>query len=454
MSTQYRTVEPAQQINEEKSQEIAKQLEEYLNPLLICLDAYLDKRLVKTLVQAIAAIVMFRNQEQGLNLSELGSYITKASQAPAGTKRVDRLLISPKWSKEVIDEILLQQADQQKQTMEAAGEQLISIWDGSVIENPSSEQVEGMCAVVSSTAKNLRKSKKGAFNKPGGRPTVVLGVELIGGILLGNSDIPILTNMKRWTRKGEMGSTQREEEEKILEKLAHLWGKTVIHVFDRGYAGAPWLKRLIAYDIQFVIRWKKKHLFYNAKGEKMPLSQMGRGKRSWGHKLLWDFKKRAYVKTGVVAVPVWHGETEKPLWVVIVRQKGEPWYLITDIAIETEEQAWNIVFIYRRRWKIETCFRYEKCELALETIRLMQWEKREKLFLLVTLAYSFLLSLLSDTCKTVREWVLRFYCHRTGKRLRESVVPIYRLRWAISRLWLDFRPNFAFSALQITPKSG
>jgi hypothetical protein len=113
-----------------------------------------------------------------------------------------------------------------------------------------------------------------------------LRVELIGGILLGNSDIPILTNMKRWTRKGEMGSTQREEEEKILEKLAHLWGKTVIHVFDRGYAGSPWLKRLIAYDIQFVIRWKKKHLFYNAKGEKMPLSQMGRGKRSWGHKLL------------------------------------------------------------------------------------------------------------------------------------------------------------------------
>jgi hypothetical protein len=160
------------------------------------------------------------------------------------------------------------------------------------------------------------------------------------------------------------------------------------------------------------------------------------------------------VKTGVVAVPVWLGETEKPLWVVIVRQKGEPWYLITDIAIETEEQAWNIVFIYRRRWKIETCFRYEKCELALETIRLMQWEKREKLFLLVTLAYSFLLSLLSDTCKTVREWVLRFYCHRTGKKLRESVVPIYRLRWAISHLWLDFRPNFAFSALQITPKSG
>src|ERR1700681_3313745 len=151
MSTQYGTTESGQQIDEEKSQELAKQLEEYLNPLLTCLDAYLDKRLVKTLVQAVAAIVIFRNQEQGLNLSELGSYITKPAQAPAGTKRIDRLLASPKWSKEVIDELLLHQANDQKRTMEAAGEQLLSIWDGSVIENPFSEHVEGMCAVVSST---------------------------------------------------------------------------------------------------------------------------------------------------------------------------------------------------------------------------------------------------------------------------------------------------------------
>jgi hypothetical protein len=454
MSIQYDTAKAGQQIGEEKSQELASQLEEYLNPLLMGLDAYLDKRLVRTFVQAIAAILIFRNQEQGLNLSELGSYITQPSQAPAGTKRMDRLIQSPKWSKELIDELLIQKENEQKQRMEAAGEQILYIWDGSVIENPYSEHIDGMCAVVSSTAKNLRKAKKGAFNQPGGRPTVVLGTELIGGILLGNSDIPVLTTMKQWTRKGEMASNHQEEEGKILEKLSRMWGKSVIHVFDRGYAGAPWLKRLIASESHFVIRWKKKHFFYNAKGEKQLLSQMGKGKRSWGHKLVWDFKKRANVKTGVVAVPIWHGETEKPLWVVIVRQKGEPWYLVTDIPIETEEQAWKIVFIYRRRWKIETCFRYEKCELAIETLRLMHWKKREKLFLLVVLAYSFLLSLLSDTSQPIREWLLRHYCHRTGKRLRESVVPIYRLRWAMSRLWQDFRPLFAFSALQVTPKSG
>jgi hypothetical protein len=155
MSRQYRIQASEQQINSEKSQEIATHLEEYLGPLVECLDAYLDKRLVRTLVQAVAAIVTFRNQKQGLNISELGTYITNPAQAPAGTKRLDNLLDSPKWSKEVIDESLLTQAHKQKQVMEKEEEQLLYIWDGSVMESPYSEQVEGMCAVISSKAKNL-----------------------------------------------------------------------------------------------------------------------------------------------------------------------------------------------------------------------------------------------------------------------------------------------------------
>jgi hypothetical protein len=70
MSRQYRTQDFEQQIHVEKSQELTTHLEEYLGPLVDCLDAYLDKRRVRTLVQAVAAIVTFRNQKQGLNLSE------------------------------------------------------------------------------------------------------------------------------------------------------------------------------------------------------------------------------------------------------------------------------------------------------------------------------------------------------------------------------------------------
>jgi hypothetical protein len=82
------------------------------------------------------------------------------------------------------------------------------------------------------------------------------------------------------------------------------------------------------------------------------------------------------------------------------------------------------------------CFRYNKSELASESPRLWTWERREKLLLLVTLCYAFLLSLLAEELTAVRSWLLRHFCHRTGKRGRESSAPLYRLRAALSRLWL------------------
>ncbi len=69
------------------------------------------------------------------------------------------------------------------------------------------------------------------------------------------------------------------------------------------------------------------------------------------------------------------------------------------------------------------------------------WEGRQKFLLLVTLAYAFLLSLLRDDHQPIRQWLLRYWCHRTGKRSRETSTPLYRLRAALSRLWLAHLPT-------------
>jgi hypothetical protein len=62
----------------------------------------LDKRLVRTLLQCLMAIIRLRNTPQALWLSELGSYLQGydgyASSATAGTKRVGKLLRSVKWT--------------------------------------------------------------------------------------------------------------------------------------------------------------------------------------------------------------------------------------------------------------------------------------------------------------------------------------------------------------------
>jgi hypothetical protein len=100
-----------------------------------------------------------------------------------------------------------------------------------------------------------------------------------------------------------------------------------------------------------------------------------------------------------------------------------------------------VVQAYARRWQIEMSLRFNKSELALESPRLWSWERRLKLLMMVTLAYAFLLALL----RLPREWlcqVLRAWCHRTGKRSRETPTPLYRLRLALSRLFAAHPPHF------------
>jgi hypothetical protein len=109
--------------------------------------------------------------------------------------------------------------------------------------------------------------------------------------------------------------------------------------------------------------------------------------------------------------------------------------------VKMETQAWKVFFAYRRRWKIEVSFRYAKCELALECPRLWSLEARLKLLGMVMLVYAFLLSLLDPVHHELVQALLRFKCHRTGKRCKETIAPLYRLRWALSRLWDDYRPH-------------
>ena len=431
----------------QEAQRLAQELETYLGPLLVWLDALLDKRLVRTFVEGIAAIIRFRNRAQGLCLSELGSYLHEGKSAPAGTKRLGNLLRAFGWDKKLIERYLWMKADERIEELEKSGEEALNVWDESVIEKTESEKTEGLCAVKSSKAVRLRKQRKGVWNPPTGKPITVLGMEWIGMLLLGMHGVPVVATMRWWTRKGKEASTQREQEKQLAWEVAGRWGRRVIHIFDRGYVGGPWLEYLCMLKLRFVIRWKHGHKFWDKEGNEKKLWEIARGKRSVASKEVWDVQKRCWRKMSVVALPVRHAKYAGPLWLVVGRMKKEPWYLITNEPIETVEDMWKVIFAYARRWQIEMMFRYGKSELAMESPRMRKWEDREKLLLMVTLVYAYLLSLLSPAFSKAREWLLRQYCHRTGKRCREAKLPLYRLRWALSRFWNEHRPVFRFTFL-------
>lgn len=436
MQSQYATASSSSQ---EASTTLYEHLDHFLEPLLRQLAVQLDVRLVRTFLGCLQVLIQFRDSTRNLLLSELGAFLCSPAHAPAGTKRLSRLLHSPKWTASLLTHFLWQQAEHQLIMLEQAHEDALAVWDETVLEKPESVKSEGLCPVRSSTAHRLQRIKPGFFTPPTSKPTFVPGFRWLGLLLTGRSGgPPTLAAMQWWTSRGENASTRRKEETALVQRAAQAWGRRVLHLFDRGFAGEPWLAELLGHQLRFVLRWPKEYLLQEqATGRHKKPAQLSIGRKSWGQRALWDSHQHRWHQVGVLAVPVRHPHVAAPLWLVISRPGTghRPWYLLTSEAVKTEEEAWRIVLAYCRRWQIEECWRYEKSELGAESVRLWWWDEREKLLLMVSLVYAFLLSLMEEVLTPLRSWLLDHWCPRTGKRCRLTTTPLYRLRLALSYLW-------------------
>lgn len=426
-------------------------LSAFVAPLLRELDFRLDARLVRTFEASLEAILVLRNRAMGLLLSELGGFLLSPEHAPAGTKRLSNLLRSGKWGEKHVKRFLWQRADAHLKELEASGEEALALWDQSVLEKPESLEAEGLCAVRSSKAARLRRIKPGFYNPPGGRPVFVPGFEWLGVMLCGLSrrgGPAVLALMHWWTKRGEHAADARSVQIQVLLSCMKAWGRRVIHVFDRGYAGFAWLSVLLFQQARFVVRWPKHYRLQARKldgppaqrrGEEQAAWELARGKKRWGEKHVYDTHAKERRTIRIVALPVFHPQGMTPLWLVVASagEGREPWYLLTSETVETEEQAWRIYFAYHRRWQVEMAFRFNKCELGMESPRLWKFENRLKLLAMVALVYAFLVSLLGPDLHALVEEILRRFCHRTGKRGRETSAPLYRIRAAISRLLMS-----------------
>jgi hypothetical protein len=125
MSSQYLTRREEPQVPPYPAAEMAQGLytglARFLAPLLIELDARIDKRLVRTFLQTVTVILTFRDRVNGLLLSEMGGYLDTPDKAPAGTKRLSRLLHCAKWSAELIRFYLWRRATQRLSSWKKAG---------------------------------------------------------------------------------------------------------------------------------------------------------------------------------------------------------------------------------------------------------------------------------------------------------------------------------------------
>ena len=98
----------------------------YLKPFLEQLHRKVDRRLVKTLLDLVLVILMHRNRNNGLLLSELGDQLLGGERGPAGGKRIASFLHSV-----LILNYLWKRAHEKVKDLHSQQEEGYVIWDES-----------------------------------------------------------------------------------------------------------------------------------------------------------------------------------------------------------------------------------------------------------------------------------------------------------------------------------
>lgn len=93
----------------------------------------------------------------------------------------------------------------------------------------------------------------------------------------------------------------------------------------------------------------------------------------------------------------------------MVRQGGgrEPWDLLTEEPVETQEQAWEVVYASTMRWNSEEHVRFDTAERLLETFRVPDEEAPRTRLLLGILATRLLQSSLTLALAPTRTRLLQ-----------------------------------------------
>ena len=435
-----------QPIRQKSGEFLLTQSQTYLSSLEKALSKKIDDRFVRTFYNLFIAILMFRNRPMGLLLSELGGFITGFSSAPAGTKRIGRLLGCEKWTHQSIDDFFFTRGKQRITDLSTSSKRPLLLWDDSRIEKSESSFLGGLCSVFSSKAQRLTRIRPGFFNPPSKR-ICTTGYKWTGVMLSALGEVPSVFNMTWWTTRGKHKEHGTNIIYRMLRKIHQQIGSAALHVFDRGYANADMLEWLINFKQDFLIRWKSNHLFVNEQGEIKKIYNIARSYKAKASKQVRD-KERKKLKTITIAwAPIIHPEfPDNQLYLIIIRDKhytNSPMYLITSIPILNVKTAWEMCFSYIHRWEIEQSFRCCKSELSMESPRLWFFDRTLKLLAIVSLVYDFLLRMLGNWKPWTRQ-LFATWCHRTGNRYRKAAIPIYRLRAAISMalLALFFEKHF------------
>jgi hypothetical protein len=365
-------------------------------PILAQLRAYLedyawifpDERLYRRFVEAIKGLIAARVPI----VAQIAAAVIR-SHDPRRTfhvaKRYYRWLDNPRLD----HRSLLKPAYAQTQQLFAdqADEYQLVILDFSNLEKPYGYKFELLCTLKASGLRVGPRCRRGRV--PGYNQLLALAV--------GQKKVG-LTFAKTISYKTEdFVSLNRDIFRAIRYSRVILKGHKLRFVCDRGFDDEKTFAFVVNLDEEFIIRLYHNRLLQLRRGRALTerlLEEVVKGTRLRIRFTAW-FKVRGRWRQCPVTLgyrKVWLPGHNHPYWLVVsnVYGMGQQWILLTNVPIQSVQQAKEIWFNYRRRWSVENAFRFLKKEgLRWEDFKVLGWEAIRRLVNLVLIAALFLLNI-------------------------------------------------------------
>ena len=347
-----------------------------------------DKRLYRRIAQAVKGVI-----GAGAPIITRIAAAVIQSEDPRRTfyvsKRYYRLLRNPRFDHQQLLKPIY--AHTRELLPEKQSDYVLVVLDFSNLEKPYGYRFEDLSTLKASGLRvgpRCRHGKVPGYNQ---LMALALGAKSVG--LVFAKTISYLTD--------DFVSLNREIFRAIRYARAILTGHKLRFVCDRGFDDEKTFAFVTSLDEEFVIRLYHDRTVLVDKGEarfERPLKEVADEIPCPIRFDAW-FKRGGRWRKSLVTLgfaQVWLPDHERPYSLVVSHVHGvdQHWMLLTNVPITNVDQAREIWLNYRRRWRIETTFRFlQRDGLRWEDFRVLDFQAIRRLITLVLIAALFLLNI-------------------------------------------------------------
>jgi hypothetical protein len=396
--------------------ELTDRFAAYLAPLLARLMQELDHRLVRSVREALLAILVHPRPSQALMLTTFAEQSPHRPRLIHTVKRFYRLLHHPDFHAPTVRRWLTERSTAR---WDPAADELVLV-DGSELVKPYAVRMEHLARVPNPLTK-----QGGPRTMPGYLLLAAVRTTLARGMAQ-------LVDWQLYSTRQPGFRSENQVTMRFLDRLLVRVGRHAVLVMDRGFGRFALLGQLVRQQARFVVRLTAKRDFAVDEEGMVHLSLLAYRLPLVYERVVYDplRKTDALARYGFRRVHRQEIPGELTLVVQWFADIEEPWLLLTNEPVHGEADAWRIVQCYWRRMEIEQSFRYLKSEVGLESFRVREFAAIERMVALGMVIYAFLSELLQAS-----EPLVSVLCRLTRwLGLKGEKETPYKLRWGINRL--------------------